>query len=308
MENLRLKRKPHLAIHRSFPDTLYQVTCFFILAFAFITVFYPLAFCVACSFSSAQEINAGNVFLWPRGFTLSAYKSALEYPLLMTGFLNSCFYVFFGTIVSVSLILLAAYPLSRKDMPMRKFFTYFFVITMFFSGGLVPNYLLVRDLNLMDSRGSQVLAFMFSCYNMIIVKSYFQSNLSQSLLDAAHIDGCGDIRFFFIIALPLSVPVIAVMILYNAVGIWNSYFKGLMYLLRLNTYNFQMILQQILFVANLPPEMLESMNPERVRQLNDIMQEIRYTVLVIGALPMMALYPFIQKYFVRGIMIGSIKE
>ncbi|MDR2374840.1 MAG: carbohydrate ABC transporter permease [Treponema sp.] len=289
-------------------DAVYQIACFVILVFAFVTVFFPLAFCVASSLSSAEQINAGRVFLWPRGFSLNAYKSAFEYPLLMTGFLNSCFYVFFGTIVSVTLILLAAYPLSRKDLFLRKFFLYFFVITMFFSGGLVPNYLLVRDLNLMGSRGSQVLAFMFSCYNMIIVKSYFQSSLPQSLLDAAHIDGCGDVRFFFIIALPLSVPVIAVMILYNAVGIWNSYFKGLMYLLRLDTYNFQMILQQILFVANLPPEIMESMNPERVRQIYDIMQEIRYTVLVIGALPMMVLYPFIQKYFIRGIMIGSLKE
>jgi multiple sugar transport system permease protein/putative aldouronate transport system permease protein len=303
-----MRKKTYNSMRLSLPDTVYQIICFSILAFAFVTVFFPLVFCVACSFSSAEEINAGRVFLWPRGFTINAYKSALEYPLLMSGFLNSCFYVFFGTIVSVSLILLAAYPLSRKDMFLRKFFLYFFVITMFFSGGLIPNYLLVRDLNLMGSRGSQVLAFMFSCYNMIIVKSYFQSNLSQSLLDAAHIDGCGDVRFFFIIALPLSVPVIAVMILYNAVGIWNNYFKGLMYLLRLDTYSFQMILQQILFVANLPPEMVESMNPERVRQLYDIILEIRYTVMVIGALPMMVLYPFIQKYFIRGIMIGSLKE
>jgi ABC-type glycerol-3-phosphate transport system permease component len=217
-------------------------------------------------------------------------------------------YVAGGTIVSVVLLLLAAYPLSRRDLPDRKLFQYFFVVTMFFNGGIIPNYILMRDLSLIGSPLSLIFGFMFSCYNMIIVKSYFQSNIPSGLLDAAHIDGCGDFFFFLRIVLPLATPVIAVMALFNAVSIWNSYFKGMMYLTDPSTYNFQMILRDILFVANMPPDLLASMDPSRVQIMQNLMQQLRFAVLVVGALPMMLLYPFIQKYFIRGIMIGSLKE
>jgi multiple sugar transport system permease protein/putative aldouronate transport system permease protein len=241
-------------------------------------------------------------------FSLDSYKRVLDYSLLMTSFFNSLLYVFGGTIVSVVLLLLAAYPLSRKDLAYRKFFTTFFVITMFFNGGLIPNYLLMSNLHLVGSRWSLIVGFMFSCYNMIIVKSYFQSSLPPGILDAAHIDGCDDIRFFFTIALPLAVPVIAVMVLMNAVGIWNSYFNGILFLTEPKTHNFQMVLRSILFFAQIPPEILSTLDQNEVAQMSNILQQIRYAVLVIGALPMMILYPFIQKYFIRGMMIGSLKE
>jgi ABC-type glycerol-3-phosphate transport system permease component len=143
---------------------------------------------------------------------------------------------------------------------------------------------------------------------MIIVKTYFQSSLPSGLLDAAHIDGCGDIQFFFIIAIPLAIPVIAVMVLFNAVGIWNSYFNGILFLNKPNTFNFQMVLRNILFVAQLPPDLLAAMDPQKMNISMNMLQELRYSILVVGALPMMILYPFIQKYFIRGIMIGSLKE
>jgi ABC-type glycerol-3-phosphate transport system permease component len=143
---------------------------------------------------------------------------------------------------------------------------------------------------------------------MIIVKSYFQNSIPDGLLDAAHIDGCGDIRFFLSIAVPLAAPVIAVMVLFNAVGIWNGYFKGMIYLSDASTFNFQMILRNILFIAQMPVEMMSSMDPERVDLLQNMLQQIRYSVLVVGALPMMILYPFIQKFFIRGMMLGSLKE
>jgi multiple sugar transport system permease protein/putative aldouronate transport system permease protein len=212
-----------------------------------------------------------------------------------------------GTVVSVALLLLTAYPLSRRDLPDRQLFTWVFVVTMFFNGGLIPNYLLVRNLNLIGSRLSLIFCFMFSCYNMIIVKSYFQTSIAQGLLDAAHIDGCGDIRFFFSIALPLAVPVIAVMVLFNAVSIWNSYFNGMLYLTKSNTFNFQMVLRDVMFAAQMPPEMMTNIDPRLVENMQRIFHQIRYAVLVVGALPMMLLYPFIQKYFIRGMMIGSLK-
>jgi ABC-type glycerol-3-phosphate transport system permease component len=213
-----------------------------------------------------------------------------------------------GTTVAVVLVLLAAYPLSRRDLPDRKLFQVYFLITMFFGGGIIPSYILVMNLGLIGSRWSMMLCFMYSCYNMIIVKSYFQTSLPAGLLDAAHIDGCGDVRFFFTIAVPLATPVIAVMILFNAVGIWNGYFSGIMYLTKANTYNFQMVLRDILFAATMPQEVLNYMDPDKLQQARSMLLQLRYSVLVIGALPMMILYPFIQKYFIRGMLIGSLKE
>jgi multiple sugar transport system permease protein/putative aldouronate transport system permease protein len=292
----------------SFSDRAFHFICDFWLFLSFVLILYPLWYCLICSFSSTEAIIQGKVVLLPVNLSLRAYNSVFKYVLLRQGFFNSLFYVAGGTVVAVSLLLLAAYPLSRRDLPGRKFFQSLFVVTMFFNGGIIPNYLLMRDLNLLGSRWALVLGFMFSCYNMIIVKSYFQNSLPGGLLDAAHIDGCGDVQFFFRIALPLAVPVIAVMVLFNAVGIWNGYFNGMLYLTKPDTYNFQMVLRDILFVAQMPMEMLSNMDPERVQNMRNILQQIRYAVLVVGALPMMLLYPFIQKYFIRGIMIGSLKE
>jgi multiple sugar transport system permease protein/putative aldouronate transport system permease protein len=248
------------------------------------------------------------VWLFPVEPNINAYKSVFSFVRLRSAFVNSLIYVAGGTVVSVVLLLLSAYPLSRKDIPGRKFFLFFFAFTMFFNGGLIPNYILMKNLNLIGSRWSLIVGFMFSCYNMIIVKSYFQNSLPPGLLDAAHIDGCDDIRFFLTIAIPLAVPVIAVMTLFYAVWIWNSYFNGILYLTDPATFSFQMVLRDILFVAQMPQELLMNMDPNRYQNMQNILQQLRYSVLVVGALPMMALYPFIQKYFIRGMMIGSLKE
>jgi ABC-type glycerol-3-phosphate transport system permease component len=289
-------------------DVSFQVSCGLFLGIGGLAVAYPLIYVISCSFSSPAAIAIGRVMLWPVDFNLSSYKAVLNHVLLRSGFVNSLFYVAGGTTVAVSLILLCAYPLSRRDLPDRKFFLTYFMITMFFSGGLIPSYLLMRNLHLVGSRWALVVGVGFSCYNMIIVKSYFQSSLPAGLLDAAHIDGCGDTRFFFTIALPLATPVIAVMVLFNAVGIWNSYFGGMLYLTRADTFSFQMVLRDILFVASMPLEMTASMDPSGMVALQDLFQQLRYSVLVVGALPMMILYPFIQQYFIRGMMIGSLKE
>jgi ABC-type glycerol-3-phosphate transport system permease component len=248
------------------------------------------------------------VFLLPIDPTLDAYQRVFNHPLLMTGFLNSILYVAGGTVVGVFLILAAAYPLSRKDLPGRKIFIAFFVVTMFFSGGLIPSYILMSNLHLVGSRWALIIGVGFSCYNMIIVKSYFQNSIPPGLLDAAHIDGCRDLMFFIKIALPLSTPVIAVMVLFNATSIWNSFFNGMIYLTKSNTFNFQMILRDILFVSEMPPEMLMNLDVEKMINMQNLFQQIRYAVLVVGAMPMMILYPFIQKYFIKGMMIGSLKE
>jgi multiple sugar transport system permease protein/putative aldouronate transport system permease protein len=292
----------------SLPDKIFNLVCFLWLSIAGISVAYPLIYIVACSFSSTTAIVQGKVFLWPVEFSTASYKAVFEYPLLRAGFFNSIFYAAGSSVVAVSLLFLAAYPMSRRDMPDRKIILTFFVITMYFSGGIIPSYMLMRNLHLLGSRWALVVGAGFSCYNMIIVKSYFQNSLPPGLLDAAHIDGCGDVKFFFAFALPLATPIMAVMILFSVVGSWNGYFSGMLYLSRPNTFNFQMVLRDILFIEQMPPEMLAAMDPERIAELQNLLQQLRYSVLVVGALPMMVLYPFIQKYFIRGIMIGSLKE
>lgn len=292
----------------STPDRFFQLGCFLFLGLAGLGVAYPLVYVISCSLSSPAAIAIGRVILWPVEFNLSSYAAVLNHTLLRSGFINSLFYVAGGTSVAVSLILLCAYPLSRKDLPDRKLFLFFFVITMFFSGGIIPSYHLMRRLGLVGSRWALVVGAGFSCYNMIIVKSYFQNSLPPGLLDAARIDGCGDVRYFFVIALPLAAPVVAVMVLFNAVAMWNGYFSGLMYLTKPGTFSFQMVLRDILFVSQIPVESISIMDPGGMVALQEIFQQLRYAVLVIGALPMMVLYPFIQKYFIKGMMIGSLKE
>jgi multiple sugar transport system permease protein/putative aldouronate transport system permease protein len=302
------RTEPGIAVGLSAQDKVFHLICTIWLFVSGLIVLYPLIYVVACSFSETNAILTGRVVLWPVNVTLNAYKGVFEHSLIVSGFFNSLLYVAGGSIVAVLLIVLAAYPLSRRDFPDRKFFQTFFVITMFFGGGLIPSYLLMRNLHLVGTRWALIIGVGFSCYNMIIVKTYFQTSIPGGLLDAAHIDGCRDLQFFFLFALPLSVPVIAVMILFNAVGIWNSYFSGMLYLTDPKTFNFQQILREILFIANIPADQLANMDPREVAERLDLMHQLRYAVLVVGALPMMVLYPFIQKYFIRGMMIGSLKE
>jgi multiple sugar transport system permease protein/putative aldouronate transport system permease protein len=309
MINLQLQKKRSMFLRGlSHSDMIFQIAGNTYLILAGLLVLYPIIYCIACSFSSTEAIFQGRVFLWPVGFTLKSYQTVITYGSLVTGFFNSLLYVAGGTLVAVSLLVLAAYPLSRRDLPFRKIIQTYFVITMFFSGGIIPNYILMRQLGLIGSRWSLIIGFMFSCYSMIIVKSYFQTNLPAGILDAARIDGCNDVRFFFIIALPLSIPVIAVMVLFNAVGIWNSYFNAMMFLTKSETYSFQLVLRDILIVAQMPPETLAKMDPNYIANMYNLIEQIKYAVLIIGAAPMMILYPFIQKYFIRGLLIGSLKE
>jgi ABC-type glycerol-3-phosphate transport system permease component len=302
------KGNSSLAVGLSSSDKTFHFIATLWLVLSGLLILYPLLYVLACSFSDTEAVLTGRVVLWPVNPTAAAYRNVFRHALLRSGFVNSLFYVAGGTVAGVGLTLLAAYPMSRKDLPHRKFFQTFFLITMFFSGGLIPFYLLMRNLHLVGSRWALVVGVGFSCYNMIIVKTYFQTSLPSGLLDAAHIDGCRDIRFFFTFALPLSTPVIAVMVLFYAVWIWNSYFNAMIFLSKPETYNFQQILRDILFVASAPREMLANMSPEEVARRLDQLTQLRYAVLVIGALPMMLLYPFIQKYFIRGMLIGSLKE
>jgi multiple sugar transport system permease protein/putative aldouronate transport system permease protein len=289
-------------------DRAFHAICNTWLILSGLLVLYPLIYVVACSFSGTTAILTGKVFLWPVDFSLLSYRTVLEHPWLVSGFFNSILYAVGACVVGVGLILLASYPLSRKDFPDRRLIQTFFVITMFFGGGLIPSYILMKNLGLVGSRWALIAGAGFNCYGMVVIKTYFQNSLPDGLLDAAHIDGCGDLQFFFRFVLPLSVPVIAVQVLFSVVGTWNSYFSGMLYLTDPTTYNFQQVLREIFFVSNLTPEQRAALDPVELAKRAELAYQLRYSVIVIGAFPMMVLYPFIQKYFIKGMMLGSLKE
>jgi len=212
-----------------------------------------------------------------------------------------------GTMVNIALLLTCAFPLSRPDMPGRIFFVVYFLFTMFFSGGIIPNYVLIQQLGMKDSRLSLIIPFAFSAYNMIIVMTYFRNSIPAELYDSGRIDGCTDISYFFKIAIPLSTPVIAVVTLIHAIGHWNGYFRAMMYINTTSKFPLQLVLRDILFVSQLSPDILSRMSDAKVEQMTNAMDLLKYSVIVVGSLPVMVLYPFIQKYFVKGMMIGSIK-
>lgn len=288
-------------------DRSFHVINSIVLTIIVLIVLYPLVYVISCSFSSAYSVVTNRIWLWPVDVTLDGYKAVFEHPLIMTGYMNSLIYMIFGTMVNVILLVLCGYPLSRKDLPGNKFWTLYFIMTMFFNGGMIPNYLLVKDLGLINSRLSLIIPFAFSAYNMVIVRTFFKSNLPDDLLEAASIDGCGDIHFFFRIALPLAKPVIAVMVLLHGIGHWNGYMRALLYVTDSSKYTLQLVLRDILLLNNMPAEMLAQMSDQKLEEMRNAMELIRYSVIMVGSLPVLILYPFVQKYFIKGIMIGSVK-
>ncbi|MGI6672400.1 MAG: carbohydrate ABC transporter permease [Christensenellales bacterium] len=302
MQKAKHSRPPMTAGDRSF-----HVVNITILTIILLVVLLPLLHVVAASFSSAYSVITGRVWLWPVEFTLDGYNAVFKNNLLMTGYFNSFIYMVFGTIVNVLLLLLAGYPLSRPDLPGKRMFVLYFAFTMFFNGGMIPNYLLVRDLGWIDNRIALIIPFAFSCYNMMIVRTYFATNVPNELYEAASIDGSTDIYFFVKVALPLAKPVIAVMVLFHGIGHWNGYVRALMYINSSEKYTLQMVLRDILILSNMSTDMLAQMEDSALEELTNAMQLIKYAVIVVGSLPVMILYPFVQKYFVKGMMIGSIK-
>ena len=285
---------------------------FHIVNYTFLTLFaviilYPLWYVLVSSVSSAYAVITNQVWLFPVEFHLDAYRAVFQHRLIMSGYMNSLIYMVFGTMVNVALLLTAAYPLSRKNFPGRNIFAVFFFITMFFSGGMIPNFVLINQLGLFNTRTALIVPFGFSAFNMIIVLSYFRNSLPEELFESAQMDGCNDIWFFFRIAIPLSTPVIAVVTLMHAIGHWNGFFRALLFVNDTALFPLQLVLRDILFVTQMSPDMLAMIDDARLADLINVMELLRFSVIVVGALPVLILYPFIQRYFVKGMMIGSIK-
>ena len=259
-------------------------------------VLIPLLFVVAASFSDPDLVIKGKVLLLPKGVTLKAYTMVFENEDIWRGFLNSCFYTLSGTLISVVLTVIAAYPLSRAKLPGRNFFMLAILFTMYFNGGMVPTYLLVRNLGMYNTVWALLIPAAISTYNLIVAKTFFENSIPEELYESATLDGCGNISMLLKIVIPLSKAIIAVLILYYAVGIWNAYFDALIYLKDDNKYPLQIILRNILLLGQ--TEKLGT-NDIGMAEKIKMSEAIKYSAIVVSSIPMLIIYPVVQKYFVK---------
>lgn len=286
-------------------DKLFYVVCYAIIILLTLSVLYPVIFILSASFSSPAALARGSVFLWPVDFSLEGYKTLFMYKKVWIGYRNTIFYVIIGTSINVILTMICAYPMARKDLWGRSLLSFLFTFTMLFSGGMIPNYLLVRGLGMVDTVWSMVIPGAMSVYNMIVARTFIQSNIPEELLEATRIDGCDDIRFFFKMVLPLSKAIISVLVLWYAVGHWNAYFNAFLYLYNENLYPLQIFLRDILVNSTFSVDMM--MDAEEAANLQYLKLLLKYALIVVSTAPLLTVYPFVQKYFVKGVMIGSVK-
>jgi len=290
---------------KSKSDVLFDMMNMGSLTIGMLLILYPLFFVLIASVSDPNAIYAGEVWLFPRGFTFDGYERIFNDASIWRGYANSLLYATVGTAISVTLTLFAAYPLSRKDMIGRNLFMWFFLLTTFFSGGLIPTYLLVKDLGMVNTIWALILPGAAGVFNIIIVRTFFQSTIPDEMREAAFIDGCTNTKFFLQIVLPLSKPIIAVMVLFHMVGFWNSFFDALIYLHDQAKYPLQLVLRNILVQNQVDSSMMIDVDSYAAKLR--VTELIKYGVIIVASLPLLILYPFLQRYFVKGVMIGSIK-
>lgn len=276
-----------------------------ILALWLIVVCYPLIFVLSCSFSSGEAITSGRVLLFPVQPSLDGYEIILNYKQVWTGYRNTIFITVVGTCLNLVLTIMAAYPLSRRDFKGRGFYMTIFTITMFVGGGIIPNYILMSNLKLTNTLWSVILSGAISISNTIIMRTYFQSSIPYDLFEAARLDGISDIGYLLKIVLPLSKAILAVITLYYAVGHWNSYFTAMLYIRDRDLYPLQVVLRDILNVGNVSLGEIE--DPLVLIKLQNSTNQMKYALIVLSSAPLLIAYPFVQKHFEKGVMVGSIK-
>ena len=286
-------------------DRIFDIINIIIMMLVLIVVIYPLIFIVSASLSSAQAVISGRVWLLPVEPTIVGYTGVFKNSSVLTGYANSFYYMIVGTVVNVVITMMAAFPLARRDLRGRKFFIMFFMFTMMFSGGLIPTYLLLRDMHMIDTRMAMILPGALAVWNMTIARTYIRTSIPLELFESAEMDGSGDIRMFLQIAIPLCTPIIAVITLFYAVEHWNSFFNALIYLKRAALFPLQIILRNILILNTTDYSMLTDAGEMAERYA--LAELLKYSLIVVASLPVLMIYPFVQKYFVKGIMIGSVK-
>lgn len=288
-------------------DVGFNIVNYTILTVILLIVAYPLIYIVSASFSSTAAVMANRVWLWPVEPSLKGYEAVFNNKDIITGFGNSIFYTLAGTFVNLVVTLAAAYPLSRRDLRPRNFIMLVFSFTMFFAGGMIPSYLLVSNLGMLNTRWSVILPGALNVYNMIIARQFFASNIPTELLEASQLDGCSDFQFIFRVVVPLSGAIVAVLGLFFAVGHWNAYFSALLYIGDRKKYPLQVFLREILIQNTIDASMTGSVSLEDEVVKQGLEDLLKYSLIIVASVPVLIIYPFVQKYFVKGVMIGSIK-
>ncbi len=303
-ENTALKKQRRIRATGS--DLVFDIVVYCILGLITLIIAYPLYFVIIGSISDPVAINSGQTLLLPKGVNLDTYRAIFNEQKIWTGYRNSIIYTVLGTALSLCCMIPAGYALSRKDLPGSGVIMKLLVFTMYFSGGMIPTYLVVKWLGLINNPAVMVILGCVSVYNVIIVRTFFASTIPQEMLEAAQLDGCGNLRFFFGIALPLSGAIVAVIALYSAVGYWNGYFNALIYLSKQQYYPLQLIIRDLLLVSQTLASNAEG-DPHAAQAALRLAETMKYGIIIVCSVPMLILYPFVQRFFVKGVMIGSIK-
>jgi putative aldouronate transport system permease protein len=294
-------------IYETTSDRIFDVINTILLTLALIIVIYPLIFIVSSSLSTSEAVIAGAVWLWPVGWDTAGYEAVFNHKNIVSGFANSFLYMTTGTILNVILTIMAAYPLSRRDFIGRGFWMFVFTFTMMFSGGMIPVYLQVRSLGVLNTRWAMIIPNAMSVWNVIITRTFFQTTIPDELLEASKLDGCSDFQFILRVVIPLSASIIAVNTLFYAVGHWNSYFNALLYLRDQEMYPLQIILRDILIQNEIDATQLSMYDVRDAAARQSLRVRLKYSLIVVASVPLLVVYPFVQKHFVKGVMVGSIK-
>ena len=288
-------------------DIVFNAIVVLILLFLIVIMAYPIYFVLVASFSDPTYVNNGEMLLYPKGFALLGYEKVFEESRVWIGYGNTLLYTVLGTALGVFFTMMAGFSLSRRELPFRNVIMGYFVFTMYFSGGLIPYYMVIKSMNLTNTRFLMVIISSIAVYNIIITRSFMLSNVAEELRDAARIDGCGDGRFFFQIVMPLSKAIAAVLVLYLAVTYWNSYFNPMIFLTDRSKYPLALYLREILLTVSTNAQASVTSDASAAAMLQKMSQVIKYGIIVVSTLPIICVYPFLQKYFVKGVMIGSVK-
>lgn len=291
-------------VQRTRGDKIFNFFLYLVTGILTLIALYPMYFIIIASFSSPAAVANGNVVLFPVNPTFSGYAKLMGYTSIWVGYRNTIAYTILGTLVILAVNLPAAYALSRKDLVGRRLINLIFIVPMFFSGGLIPTYMIVKDFGLVDNFWVMIIPFSVITYYVIVARTFFSNSLPDGIWEAAQIDGCGNLRFFFSFVLPLSKAIIAVIALWAAVGIWNQYFNALIYIRSDNLQPLQIILRAILINNQSMASMTTGSAAQEARELAEL---IKYAVIVVSSAPIMCMYPFVQKYFNQGVMIGAMK-
>lgn len=286
-------------------EKLFTIIDYALLLLLVVVIAYPLIYILSASFSSPQAVISGRVILWPVDVTLKGYRAVFQNPKIMTGFRNSVFYTVAGTAINIVMTVLCAFPLSRREFTARNKIAAFFVFTMYFSGGLVPTYMLVRNLRMVNTVWAMLIPTAMSSYNMIICRTYMVNSIPDELYEACEIDGGTPWQYLVRVVTPLCKPILAVMVLYYGVSHWNDYYNAMIFLKKDMLQPLTIVMREILIQNKVDFTMLR--DARAASEMQGLAQLLKYSTIVVASVPVLAIYPFVQKYFVEGVMIGAVK-